>query len=81
MDHYDEEEDEPVTEDIDFKKGEIVDFDILQEDAEQYKEIQFVDGAMAYGVPKNLFKEVGPGFGESSLAAYPTVSRILAGKT
>jgi hypothetical protein len=55
-DHLDENE-EPVEIDESFTKGDILDGD-LKSNHKGYINFQFADGAMLYGLKKNLFKVI-----------------------
>lgn len=51
-------EDEANIENESFKKGDILEVEVLDETDSKYTEIQFGDGSMAYQLPKNLFKAI-----------------------
>ena len=61
---YDEKNDVVHTKNESFKKGEIVEVDIVEtDDKNKTMQIQFGDGRVAYGVPQSTF-EVIDGFFE-----------------
>lgn len=49
-------EDEANHENEDFKVGEVLEVDILDETDDRYTEIQFGDGSMMYQIPKDHFE-------------------------
>ena len=53
---YDEENDEVITTDDTFLKGEIHDVDDLKNGVEGYTSMQFRDGSCVYGVPNHTFE-------------------------
>ncbi len=56
VESYDEDTDHTETSDATFKAGEIVDADIEGVRDNGTVNIQFADGSMAYGVPKDLLE-------------------------
>jgi hypothetical protein len=48
-------EDEPNMENELFQVGAVLEVDIIEEDEDVYREIQFGDGSVAYHLPKKMF--------------------------
>jgi hypothetical protein len=54
---YDEKNDIPIEVDEDFKKGEVFDGDLVDDEGE-YINFQFGDGSMVYGLKKELYEVI-----------------------
>ncbi len=58
VESFDEATDTAEESEVSFAKDEITEFDIFDDRGDSVN-IQFADGSVAYGVPKNLFESLG----------------------